>query len=40
VFLARKHNHTCKMATIKHYVLDELLTIDEAIKLVEHKEWI
>jgi hypothetical protein len=25
------------MATTKHYILDELLTIDEAIKLVEHR---
>jgi hypothetical protein len=40
VFLARKHNHMCNMATTKHYLFVEPFTIDEAIKLAEHKEWI
>jgi hypothetical protein len=40
VFLVRKHNHMCNMATTKHYLFDEPFTIDEAIKLAEHKEWI
>ncbi len=28
------------MTITKYYMLDELHTIDEAIKLVKHKEWI
>jgi hypothetical protein len=28
------------MAITKYYVLNELHTIDEAIKWVRHKEWI
>jgi hypothetical protein len=33
-------SHMMYMAIIKYYMLDELHTIDETIKLVRHKEWI
>ncbi len=31
VLLTRKWNHTCNMATTKHYVPDEPLTIDKVV---------